>query len=93
MKDERTFRGKGSSLDERFAEDPVMRKRLHEIADMRDRMMAEGVSLDEVEAKTVEQIRLLGQELLQAIAQAKADQSAVQLLKQTPSAIKDRKKK
>jgi hypothetical protein len=93
MNDERTFSGKEGSLDERFAEDPIMRKRLHEIADMRDRMLAEGVSLDEVEAKTVGQIRLLGQELLQTIAQAKADQSAAELLRKTPSAIKDRKKK
>ena len=93
MKDERPFSKSAHSLDERFADDPVMRERLHQIADMRDRMLAQGVSLDEVEARTVEQIRLLGQELLGSIAQAKADQSAAAMLEKDRSAIRDRKKK
>ena len=93
MNDESTFSKPKFSLDERFADDPLMQARLHQIADLRDRMLAEGVSLDEVEARTVEQIRLMGQELLRSIAQGKANQSTTQALKENPSLIRDRKKK
>jgi hypothetical protein len=93
MNDEPTFSKPKFSLDERFADDPVMQERLHQIADMRDRMLAEGVSLDEVEARTVEQVRLLGQELLRSIAQGKANQSTAKALQENPSAIRHRKKK
>lgn len=92
MSDEQTSSKRPGSLDERFA-DPVMRERLHEIADMRDRLLAEGVSLDEVEEQTVQQMRLLGRELLQSIGQNKADQSATQAGQKNPAAIKHRKKK
>lgn len=93
MSDEQTSSRKSGSLDERFANDPVMRERLHEIADMRDRLLAEGVSLDEVEEQTVQQMRLLGRELLQSIGQSKAEQSATQAREENSTAIKHRKKK
>jgi hypothetical protein len=81
------------TLDERFAKDPIMRERLHRIADMRDQMIASGCSLDEVETCVVEQIRLLGQELLGGMAQAKADKAAVKARSEQPTAIRDIKKK
>lgn len=93
MSDEQTSSERPNSLDERFADDPVMRERLHQIADLRDRLLAEGVSLDEVEERTVEQIRMLGRELLQSIAQSRADQSAKTVKQENSSAIKHRKKK
>jgi signal transduction protein with GAF and PtsI domain len=93
MSDEQTSSKRLNSLDERFADDPVMRQRLHQIADLRDRLLAEGASLDEVEEQTVEQIRMLGRELLGSIAQSQADQSAKRVKEENSSAIKHRKKK
>ena len=93
MSDEQTSSKRPDSLDERFADDPVMRERLHQIADMRDRLLAEGASLDEVEERTVEQIRMLGRELLQSIAQSKAEQGATRARQENPALIKHRKKK
>jgi hypothetical protein len=81
------------SLDERFARDPIMRERMHQIADMRDQMIASGCSLDEVEIRVVEQIRLLGQELLGGVAQAKADEATGKASREHPQAIRDIKKK
>jgi hypothetical protein len=81
------------TLDERFANDPVMRERMHHIADMRDQMIARGCSLDEVESRVVEQIRLLGQELLGGVAQFKAEEATVKARREHPTAIRDIKKK
>jgi len=81
------------TLDERFAKDPVMRERMHQIADMRDELIASGCSLDEVENRVVEQIRLLGQELLGGVAQLKAEQATEKARRQHPTAIRDIKKK
>jgi hypothetical protein len=81
------------SLDDRFANDPVLRERLHQIADLRDGLIASGCSLDEVEERVVQQIRLLGQELLGTVAQTKADQIQRQARSEHPAAIADIKKK
>jgi hypothetical protein len=81
------------TLDERFAKDPIMRERMHQIADTRDEMIASGCSLDEVEARVVEQIRLLGQELLGGVAQVKAEEATVKARREHPAAIRDVKKK
>lgn len=81
------------SLDERFAKDPLLRQRLHQIADLRDELIASGVSLDEVEERVVQQIRLLGQELLGTVAQTKADQTHRQARREHPDASADVKKK
>jgi hypothetical protein len=80
------------TLDERFANDPVMRERMHRIADLRDQMIASGCSLDEVESRVVEQIRLLGQELFGGVAQAKADEAQAKARREHPEAIRDIKK-
>jgi hypothetical protein len=81
------------TLDERFANDPVMRERMHRIADLRDQMIASGCSLDEVESRVVEQIRLLGQEHFGGVAQAKADEAQAKARREHPEAIRDIKKK
>lgn len=88
------FRSKNrtQTLDERLAGDPILAERIHQIADMRDELLAQGYSLDEVEAKVIEQMRLLGKELLGGIAQIKAHQAAKQALQKDPAAQRDSKK-
>ena len=52
------------SLDERFANRPRLRQRLLSLADMIDQAVAEGCTAHEAEARAIEQIRKLGNELL-----------------------------
>lgn len=92
MSDEHPTIGK-QSLDERFAKDPILRERMHQIADMRDQLIASGCSLDAVEGRVVEQIRLLGQELLSTVAQSKADDLSGKARSEHPEAGRDVKKK
>lgn len=81
------------SLDQRLASDPALRERMHQIADMRDELLAQGCRLDEVEIKVIEQMRLLGKELLGGIAQLKAQEAADQALNEDSAAQRDSKKK
>ena len=80
-------------LDARFASRPEMRERLHQIADMMDKAIAEGATADEAEALAIEQIRQLGAALLSDWAQAKQAQSLNKAQQENPSAIKHIKKK
>lgn len=57
------------SLDKRFANRPHLRRRLLLIADMIDEAVAEGCTVHEAEARAMEQIRKLGQEVLTDWAQ------------------------
>mgnify|MGYP001585040574 FL=1 len=57
------------SLDERFASRPHLCRRLLMIADMIDQAVAEGCTAHEAEARTIEQIRKLGNEVLTDWAQ------------------------
>jgi len=84
---------RNQSLDERFAHDPLMRERMHQIADQRDQLIASGCSLDEVEERVVEQLRLLGQELLATVAQTKSDQLHSKARREQPEAVREVKKK
>jgi hypothetical protein len=84
---------RAKTLDERFASDPQLSERIHQIADIRDELIAQGCSMDEVETQVVEQIRLLGKELLWGIAQQKSDQSTQQALQKDASLSRDSKKK
>jgi len=93
MNDEQSEKKVRRSLDERFADDPKLRERFHQMADLRDQLLAQGGSLDEVEERTVKEIRLLGQELLHSIAQEKSRQSTAAALRKNPGAIAHRKKK
>jgi hypothetical protein len=52
------------SLDQRFATRPHLRRRLLLIADMIDQAVAEGCTVHQAEARALEQIRKLGQEIL-----------------------------
>ena len=70
------------SLDQRFATRPHLRRRLLMIADTIDQAVTEGCTAHEVEARAIEQMRKLGQEVLtdwaekgepQFRAQAQAD--------------------
>lgn len=81
------------SLDERFAHDPMLRERLHQIADTRDELIASGCSLDEVEERVVQEIRVLGRELLGTVAQTKANELERWARAEHPAAIADIKKK
>ena len=74
------------SLDRRFATRPELRHRLLEIADMIDQAVEEGCTADEAEARAIEQIRKLGEEVLtdwaqksQADAVAKAQEKNAKL--------------
>ena len=93
MNDEHSSSKKRQNLDERFANEPELRERFHQIADLRDALLAQGVSMDEVEERTIKEIRLLGQELLNTVAQQKANRSRAEALRQNPSTSADRKKK
>jgi len=93
MKHERICsKNRTQSLDQRLAGDPILTERIHQIADMRDELLAQGYSLDEVEAKVIEQMRLLGKELLGGIAQLKAHQAAEQALQENSGTQRDSKK-
>ena len=52
------------SLDERFATRPHLRRRLLGIADMIDQAVAEGCTVHAAEARALQQIRKLGNEVL-----------------------------
>ena len=52
------------SLDQRFAHRPRLRRRLLSIADMIDQAVAEGCSAHQAEARAIEQIRKLGNDVL-----------------------------
>jgi hypothetical protein len=94
MKHERSRpKNRTQSLDQRLANDPYLTERIHQIADMRDELLAQGCSLDEVEAKVIEEMRLLGKELLGGIAQFKAHQAAEQALQKDSTTQRDSKKK
>jgi hypothetical protein len=67
---------KEQSLDKRFANRPRLRQRLLSIADMIDQAVAEGCTAHEAEARAIEQIRKLGNELLTDWAE-KSEQDAV----------------
>ncbi|SRR6266496_4501492 len=75
------------SLDECFADKPHVRKRLLEISDLIDRLVAQGCTAHEAEAKAIEQLRNLGNEILTewadksqagAVAKARADNPKLQ---------------
>lgn len=81
------------SLDQRLASDPYLYERMHQIADMRDELIEQGCSMDEVEEKIIEQVRLLGKELLGGIAQHKADRACDEALRTDKRKSRDSKKK
>lgn len=84
---------KEPSLDERFATRPHLRRRLLMIADMIDQAVAEGCTAHEAEARAIEHIRKLGQEVLSDWA-GKAEPDARQCAQaENPKLINYGKKK
>ena len=92
-REQHRLKGRVKTLDERFASDPQLSERIHQIVDMRDELIAQGCGMDEVETQVVEQIRLLGKELLCGIAQQKSDRSTQQAMQKDASLSRDSKKK
>ena len=81
------------SLDERFADKPHMRQRLLEIADMIDKLIAQGVTAHEAESKAIEEIRRLGQGILMEWAQKSETAAVAKARAKDPKLRPYRKKK
>jgi hypothetical protein len=84
---------KEPSLDQRFASRPHLRRRLLLIADMIDQAVAEGCSAHEAEARAIEQIRKLGQEVLTDWAEKSEPQARKEAQAENPKLINYGKKK
>ena len=80
------------SLDELYADKPHTRQRLVEIAEMIDRLIAQGCTADEAETRAIEQIRKLGHGLLTDWAE-KAEQSSVEKARSQDPALRPYRKK
>lgn len=93
MNDEHSSEKRRHSLDQRLSADPQLLEQLHQIADLREQLIAQGLSMDEVESRVMEKVRALGKELLRGIAQEKSQASTAEVLRKHPGAIKHRKKK
>ena len=94
MNDEHTTaRSDTRSLEQRLAGRPQVLARFHCIADMLDQSLAAGCTADDAEARAIEQVRQLGQELIGDWAQEKQAASLGRARSQHPQAIKHIKKK
>jgi hypothetical protein len=80
------------SLDQRFATRPHLRRRLLMIADMIDQAVAKGCTAHEAEARAIEQIRKLGQEVLTDWAEKAEPQFRAQAQADHPKVIQYGKK-
>ena len=81
------------NLDERFATRPHLRRRLWMIADMIDQAVAEGCTAHQAEARAIEQIRKLGQEVLSDWAERSELSARDQAQAKNPKLINYGKKK
>lgn len=84
---------KEQSLDQRLANRPRLRQRFLDIADMIDQAVAEGCTAHEAEARAIEQIRKLGQEVLTDWAEKAEPQARQRAQAQNPKLISYGKKK
>jgi hypothetical protein len=81
------------SLDQCFADKPLLRERLLEIGNMMDEAVAQGCTAHEAEARAIEEIRKLGNTILREWA-AKSEAAAVSKARaQDPRLQRYRKKK
>jgi len=80
------------SLDERFADKPHVRRRLLEIADMLEELVAQGCTAHEAEARAIQEIRKLGQGILTEWAEKAEAAAALQARAQDPELQPYRKK-
>jgi hypothetical protein len=81
-----------SSLDQRFANRPHLRRRLLGIADLIDQAVAEGCTAHEAEARAIEQIRKLGNEVLSDWAEKAEADAVAKAREQNPKLRPYRKK-
>lgn len=75
------------SLDQRFATRPHLRRRLLMIADMIDQAVAEGCTAHQAEARTIEQIRQMGQEVIEDWAEKAEPQFRARAQAENPKLI------
>ena len=75
------------SLDQRFATRPHLRRRLLMIADMIDQAIDEGCTAHEAEARAIEQMRQLGQEVLSDWAEKAEPRFGLQAQAENPKLI------
>lgn len=80
-------------LEQRLAKRPHVLARFQAIADMMDQAVAAGCTADEAERQAIEQVQMLGRELLGDWAQEQQAGSLTRALAQHPQAIKHIKKK
>jgi len=80
------------SLDQRFANRPHLRRRLLSIADMIDQAVTEGCTAHEAEARAIEQIRKLGNEVLSDWAEKSEEDARVKARQKNPKLRPYRKK-
>ena len=81
------------SLDQRFADKPHVRRRLLEIANMIDELVAQGCTAHEAEARAIEEIRKLGQGILTEWAEKSESAALAKARAQNPKLQPYRKKK
>ena len=79
-------------LEQRLARRPDLLERFHQIADMLDGSVADGCNADQAEARVVEQMRLLGQEVLGQWAQESHALTQQQMPRSHPHAVREGKK-
>jgi hypothetical protein len=81
------------SLDQCFADKPHLRRRLLEISDMLDTLVAQGCTAHEAEAKAIEQIRKLGNGILTEWAEKSEAAAVAKARAEDPKLLPYRKKK
>lgn len=84
---------KPRSLDQCFADKPHMRRRLLEISDMVDELVAQGCTAHEAEARAIEQIRKLGNGVLTDWAEKSEQAAQAKACAENPKLQPYRKKK
>lgn len=80
------------TLEERLAVRPHLRRRFEVILELAERDAASGCTADEAEAHVREQVRALGQELLQGWAAEATEAATRRVLAEQPRATRHGKK-
>lgn len=81
------------TLEERLAQRPELRARLHHLLDTLDQSVADGSDAHAAEERVIQELRQLGQEFLGRWAQEAQAQAQAQVRTQHPHASRHGKKK
>lgn len=81
------------ALEERLAQRPELRARLHHLLDTLDQSVADGSDAHAAEERVIQELRQLGQEFLGRWAQEAQAQAQAQVRTQHPHASQHGKKK